>query len=731
LASFQGDNLVVKNTTIQGSRLTLADGTVTFGSAMAVQLTPLLLDRVTVRGCNNSMVGAVVIVGDANAPPILATIVDSVIESNNATNAGGIFVIQAPLTLKNVIIRNNTADGNFNDSSCGGLGIQSHDRTKFPTTFLGRIEISGNRATGAKGIGGGITMDTQASLYINTTNVSIFGNKAALGDGIFSSVNYIGDSYGIFQINPPQQEWDAGSRLNITDQVYFSDPKYVEFLVQQNVFANHNIPLDSDLAQTRGVLLSSQSDILNDYMLPPVQVIPKNGFGMPLIKTLSSFPCVLQMELEAEVQTGEKQNKLVSLLKVFRPGYQKDQYVAEFKNISLAAVEFPLGFTGKIFASFKVTSQNEFALPGDQVKEVSDGTKQLSFTLIPERCGSDDCVRIATSFVNGRYYYTAIPKLRVSDSVRILFFVVSIVLIVVAIIFGVYAHIHRELKIYKVTSPFFTNLITFGCIMQLLSIALRGFFKPSQATMYPCMATEWLELIGFILVGGSIILKTFRIQAIFINTLKTRGRADSITNELLSYWLALFLVITVAFLTTWQLKGRLEVLDLNFKGLTEDRQRFLLNLVHVGGISGWIQTDKCVSKDDASFFSLLSVIIHLVVVVVAAYYAFICRTVPAQYNETKTMLLISYSWLLSSGVLFPLGEYLMALPTQAFVIQTLRIIAPVALTLFLLHVPRVYVVAFHPSQAGSKGSTFGTGGSNKKSTNHSSNKGSTDKLSHK
>jgi hypothetical protein len=104
----------------------------------------------------------------------------------------------------------------------------------------------------------------------------------------------------------------------------------------------------------------------------------------------------------------------------------------------------------------------------------------------------------------GRTLYKCLPAIAVDPSMRIGFSVLCIVLMFITAGFGVFAHYNRNIKVYKSASPFFTNLITFGCLIQLSSIITQ-----ISANSIQCMLREWLEFVGFALVLGSIILKVF------------------------------------------------------------------------------------------------------------------------------------------------------------------------------------------------------------------------------
>jgi hypothetical protein len=73
--------------------------------------------------------------------------------------------------------------------------------------------------------------------------------------------------------------------------------------------------------------------------------------------------------------------------------------------------------------------------------------------------------------------------------------------------------------------------------------------------------------------------------------------------------------------------------------------------------NGWIQTDACSSEMDVgAYFPTASVIIHIMIELVAAYLAFGVRGVHSRYNESKTVGLIAYNWILFGGVLYPIGQ---------------------------------------------------------------------------
>lgn len=49
---------------------------------------------------------------------------------------------------------------------------------------------------------------------------------------------------------------------------------------------------------------------------------------------------------------------------------------------------------------------------------------------------------------------------------------------------------------------------------------------------------------------------------------------------------------------------------------------------------------------------------HILIELVAAYLAYGVRDVPSQFNESKSVGLITYNWILFGGVLYPIAQVL-------------------------------------------------------------------------
>lgn len=131
------------------------------------------------------------------------------------------------------------------------------------------------------------------------------------------------------------------------------------------------------------------------------------------------------------------------------------------------------------------------------------GYLQYNLTFNLPVCSNTTSILVASGEDSiGRTIYQCLPALAVDSNIRIGFAVFSIILIFISGGFGAFAHFNSNFRIYKSAAPIFTNLITFGCLLQLSSI-----IPQITANFVQCMLREWFEFIGFVFVLGSLVLK--------------------------------------------------------------------------------------------------------------------------------------------------------------------------------------------------------------------------------
>lgn len=98
-----------------------------------------------------------------------------------------------------------------------------------------------------------------------------------------------------------------------------------------------------------------------------------------------------------------------------------------------------------------------------------------------------------------------------SEGGRIAIYVLSAIALLVCITIGIMIFIKRNERAVRATSPNFGYLICLGGVCCSLAALLTVI--PEDAV--PCMAPMWLMVFGYVLMFGSLFIRTYRIHAIF------------------------------------------------------------------------------------------------------------------------------------------------------------------------------------------------------------------------
>jgi len=194
--------------------------------------------------------------------------------------------------------------------------------------------------------------------------------------------------------------------------------------------------------------------------------------------------------------------------------------------------------------------------------------------------------------------------------------VVSILaLVVIAAIAGVVL-LYRTSRVIHAASVNMLLVLLLGGALVMASV-LIGAFDQEPAL---CSARVWLFHIGFTLAFFSILLKTWRLNAIFNNK---KLRLTIITDAMLLKWLAAAVLLDVTLLA---LRSGFAPYELNER---------IVCTVASGSAS-----------DAADALAIILIIEKACMVVAAAYLSYAVRALPAQYNESSYLAVCVYNTLL-------------------------------------------------------------------------------------
>lgn len=260
----------------------------------------------------------------------------------------------------------------------------------------------------------------------------------------------------------------------------------------------------------------------------------------------------------------------------------------------------------------------------------------------------------------------------------LIFIVIALLLVILC---SMYFFINRKEKVIKKTSPIFSQLILLGI---LLCITSQIFWDVTQSE-FTCFTKVWLLALGFGLIMGNLLAKTYRIFKIFNNAQVTSLVIRDI--DLLKFTVAVLLMEILLLCVYCFPVGlpRPEVIQSQSDPLLKVYQCRVpsVALQYVGVIS---------------LFT-----INFILVLCAIVVAFLTRNVDSAFNESLYIAYVVYIYFVVAAVLLPLYYTAGDSPSsqsRQFVIRNLGILIPMFFTLFALFGPKIYLV--HKSKKAEK-----------------------------
>lgn len=186
-------------------------------------------------------------------------------------------------------------------------------------------------------------------------------------------------------------------------------------------------------------------------------------------------------------------------------------------------------------------------------------------------------------------------------------------LILASILCMVYFYIHRDEKVIKKASPVFCQLMLVGVILIGAGIIIWS-MKQSTAS---CIAKVWLTVLGFGLIIGNLMAKTYRIFKIFSNI---RVTTTAIRDSDLLKFSGIILLIEVILLLTYTFGASIPTAEVVFS-----ENYPLYSYIRCG-------------YDDLEFHQTMAIVLivfNVFLVILAAIIAYLTRNVDSAYNESR------------------------------------------------------------------------------------------------
>ncbi|CEO99535.1 unnamed protein product (mitochondrion) [Plasmodiophora brassicae] len=200
---------------------------------------------------------------------------------------------------------------------------------------------------------------------------------------------------------------------------------------------------------------------------------------------------------------------------------------------------------------------------------------------------------------------------------------VSILGTVVCIASAVVIYMWKEQPIVKAGSVYFQFVMLFGMFCGFLLLFLSALFEWNRALLPGfCSVRPFLLSVSFVMITGSIIVKTGRILYIFIYV--DGKRVTKVLNWQLSALLAVMFAIDVAIDLTWQLVDPLQTTI-----VIDSTGREYHTCSGANALSG--------------FFYTTSVIYKSILIAISMLFALKVRNAPSVFNEAKALSFMAYA----------------------------------------------------------------------------------------
>nr|XP_022313874.1 probable G-protein coupled receptor CG31760 isoform X1 [Crassostrea virginica] len=237
-------------------------------------------------------------------------------------------------------------------------------------------------------------------------------------------------------------------------------------------------------------------------------------------------------------------------------------------------------------------------------------------------------------------------------------FVIILIFIASGIIFRL-----KESKAIKSGSPIFLLLMSLGGIL----MCVQMFVMFPNATELLCMVMPWPYHLGFVLMYGALLLKTWRISMIFR---KGQCKKVHLPDRALLRHMAVIMAITFGYLIAWTAANN----ELTTLKETSSGLKFVM----------------CID----SWWSYSAYGIEIFMLMFGVYLCFTVRKAPATFNESRHITWSIYNAILLGTFIFIVNYFTAETvgPDLMYSLAFLNCQVVVTMTLVLIFVPKFYAV---------------------------------------
>ncbi|KAJ3411452.1 hypothetical protein HDV05_002187 [Chytridiales sp. JEL 0842] len=255
---------------------------------------------------------------------------------------------------------------------------------------------------------------------------------------------------------------------------------------------------------------------------------------------------------------------------------------------------------------------------------------------------------------------------------------------------AVYMILNINFKIFKASAPRFLALILLGTNISFISIWIYSQYPMDDKL---CVTYGWLKYMGFAVVFGALIVKTYRISAIFT---QKKNKQRNLNDGMMFIYFLIFMAVWVAILVVWT-----AVPSLTPKLVIDSIPEVAKN----GTLLSYNTTPRC-EFTAYNYVCLGAMVITLAIGVVITYQI---RNTPSAFNESKYIAMATYNWVVIGVVLNAISNFAVKDPDVIFVTESLIVIITQTGVVGFLFVPKMFEIR---AGRGNDNNTF-------MSTNHS------------
>ncbi|XP_077997430.1 metabotropic glycine receptor-like [Glandiceps talaboti] len=230
----------------------------------------------------------------------------------------------------------------------------------------------------------------------------------------------------------------------------------------------------------------------------------------------------------------------------------------------------------------------------------------------------------------------------------------------------------RKFKVIRHDSPYMLEIVLFGALLLYGAVVTR-YFSPDTLI---CFLVRWLREWGFAVAYGTLILKTYRILAIF----QTRSATRVLVRDRdLMKWLGLILFILAGYLAAWTGYSVDEMTNCG-------RDMLDIGVVQEDDLKYYIcKTNWWDIAIEAAEFLFL---------IFGIYLCYLVRSAPSEYNETRYISIAIYNETIFSLFLHVARHFvwLTAGPDWIYLMYVIRSQLTTTVMLCLIFIPKFAVV---------------------------------------